>query len=126
MGSMTRGRKHSARTGRLVLSLATLCLAQGGGPLGELPYPLAPPDPLALLTSLRKNLPANWRLGQPSVYLNIAQVKVNILDEWRGNPIAAAISMCPGPEDEIWKQLRVFRLIMRHRQRDWPPYECRP
>lgn len=65
-------------------------------------------------------------MGQPSVYLGIAQVKVNILDEWHGNPVAAAIAMCPDPEDGVWKQIRVFRLIMRHRQRDWPPYECRP
>lgn len=133
MGSANTGRA-AANTGRTrpatirsaMLLIAALLLTQGGGPLEELPYPLAPPDPLALLTALRKNLPANWRLGQPAVYLNIAQVKVNILDEWRGNPVAAAVAMCPDPEDEIWKQVRVFRLIMRHHQRDWPPYECRP
>ena len=133
MGSANTGRA-AANTGRTrpatirsaMLLIAALLLTQGGGPLEELPYPHAPPDPLALLTALRKNLPANWRLGQPAVYLNIAQVKVNILDEWRGNPVAAAVAMCPDPEDEIWKQVRVFRLIMRHHQRDWPPYECRP
>jgi hypothetical protein len=46
--------------------------------------------------------------------------------EWRGNPIAAAISLCPDPEDSIWEQTRVIRLIMHQRQRYWPPYDCRP
>lgn len=105
---------------------AALVLTAAGGPLDELPYPVAPPEPAALLTALRKNLPANWRIGQPTSYLGITQVRVNILDEWRGSPISAAIAMCPGPEDDIWKQVRVFRLIMRHHQRDWPPWECRP
>ncbi len=126
MGSANTGEPRPATLRSAVLLLGVLLLTQGGGPLEELPYPPAPPDPLSLVTSLRRNLPANWRLGQPGFYLNIAQVKVNILDEWRGNPVAAAVAMCPGPDDEIWKQVRVFRLIMRHRQRDWPPYECRP
>lgn len=111
---------------RAALLAAVLVLTSAGGPLDELPYPVAPPEPAALLAALRKNLPANWRIGQPTSYLGITQVKVNILDEWRGSPISAAIAMCPGPEDEIWKQVRVFRLIMRWRQRDWPPWECRP
>ena len=111
---------------RSLLVLAALVLTQGGGSLDELPYPPVAPDPLSLLTALQKKLPANWRLGQPSFYLGMAQVKVNILDEWRGSPISAAAALCPDTEDEIWKQTRVFRLIMRHRQRDWPPYECRP
>jgi len=125
-GTPARGRKRPGRIEKALLSLAALCLAQGGGPLDELPYPPAPPDPLSLLTALHKNLPANWRMGQPSVYLNIAQVKINIPDQWRGNPVAAAVSLCPWPEDDIWRQVRVFRLIMRYRQQDWPPYECRP
>ena len=54
------------------------------------------------------------------------EVRVNIFDGWKGNPIAAAVSLCPDPDDEIWRQLRVFRLIMRYRRRDSPPYECRP
>jgi hypothetical protein len=101
-------------------------LTCGGGPLDELPVPTPPPDPLSLLNALRPRLPPNWRMGQPSDYLGITQVRINIMDEWRGNPVAAAVSMCPDPEDEIWQQVRVFRLIMRYRQRDWPPYECRP
>jgi hypothetical protein len=101
-------------------------LTCGGGPLDELPVPTPPPDPLSLLNALRPRLPPNWRLGQPSDYLGITQVRINITDEWRGNPVAAAASMCPDPEDEIWQQVRVFRLIMRSHQRDWPPYECRP
>ena len=101
-------------------------LTCGGGPLDELPI-LAPPfDPLSLLESLRPRLPARWSLSQPDLYLGVAQVKVNVADTWRGNPIAVAASLCPDPEDAIWNQLRVFRLIMRHHQRDWPPYECRP
>ena len=119
-------RKRRASFRDLLLCLLALVLLPAGGPLEELPYPIAPPDPLSLLTALRKKLPANWRLGQPMVYLGIAQVKVNILDEWRGSPISAAIAMCPDTEDKIWQQVRVFRLIMRYRQRDWPPYECRP
>ena len=111
---------------RLLMAAGIAVLTCGGGPLDELPVPTPPPDPLSLLDALRPRLPPNWRMGQPTEYLGIAQVKVNILDEWRGNPVAAAISMCPDPEDEIWKQVRVFRLIMRYRQRDWPPYECRP
>jgi hypothetical protein len=111
---------------RLLLAAGVVALTCGGGPLDELPIPTPPPDPLSLLNALRPRLPPNWRMGQPSDYLGIAQVKVNILDEWRGNPVAAAVSMCPDPEDEIWQQVRVFRLIMRYHQRDWPPYECRP
>jgi hypothetical protein len=51
---------------------------------------------------------------------------VLIQDQWRGNPIAAAIAMCPGPEDTIWTETRVIRLVMRHNRHDWPAYECRP
>ena len=111
---------------RLLMAAGIAVLTCGGGPLDELPVPTPPPDPLSLLDALRPRLPPNWRMGQPTDYLGIAQVKVNILDEWRGNPVAAAIGMCPDPEDAIWKQVRVFRLIMRYHQRDWPPYECRP
>lgn len=111
---------------RLILGFALILLTCAGGPLDELPIPAPPPDPLSLLESLRPRLPPNWRLGQPTSYLGIAQVKVNVADEWRGNPIAAAINLCPGPEDAIWDHVRVIRLIMRYQQRDWPPYECRP
>ncbi|HET6308119.1 MAG TPA: hypothetical protein VFG12_13100 [Rhodopila sp.] len=111
---------------RLLAAAGIAVLAGGGGPLGELPVPTPPPDPLALLDALRPRLPANWRMGQPTEYLGIAQVRVNIMDSWRGNPVAAAISMCPDPEDAIWQQVRVFRLVMRFHQRNWPPYECRP
>ena len=111
---------------RVLVVLVIALLTCGGGPLNELPIPSPPPDPLSLLNALRPRLPPNWRMGQPSEYLGVAQVKVNILDEWRGNPVAAAVGMCPDPDDEIWQQVRVFRLIMRYRQRDWPPYECRP
>ena len=97
-----------------------------GRPLEELPFPPTPPDPGSLLDSLRPRLPPNWRMGQPWTYLGVAHVRVNILDEWRGNPVAAAVALCPGPEDAIWRQTRTIRLIMRYRQRDWPPYECRP
>lgn len=115
-----------ARRYRFPLALGIAFLTSAGGPLDNLPLPPPPPDPLSLLNALRPRLPPNWHMGQPSVYLGIAQVKVSILDEWRGNPVAAAVGMCPDPEDEIWKQMRVFRLVMRHHQRDWPPYECRP
>lgn len=113
--------------------LRTLCLAVafawatgGAGPLTELPSPAPPPDPLTLLNALRPRLPPNWRLGQPGFYLGIAAVRIYILDEWRGNPVAAAIALCPDTEDDIWQSVRIIRLIMRHHQRDWPPYECRP
>jgi len=115
-----------ARRLRPVLALMAGLLTGAGGPLDELPSPTPPPDPLSLLNALRPRLPPNWRMGQPTSYLGIAQVRVNILDEWRGNPVAAAVAMCPDPEDPIWRQTRVFRLVMRHHQRDWPPYECRP
>jgi hypothetical protein len=108
----------------LVLMVALLTCA--GGPLDTLPVPTPPPDPLSLLDALRPRLPPNWRIGQPTAYLGISQVRVNILDEWRGNPVAAAVALCPDPDDPIWRQTRVFRLVMRHHQRDWPPYECRP
>jgi hypothetical protein len=111
---------------QILLVLVGSFLTCGGGPMDELSIPTPPPDPLSLLNALRPRLPPNWQMGQPSNYLGIAQVRVNILDEWRGNPVAAAVSMCPDPEDEIWRQVRVFRLVMRHHQRDWPPYECRP
>ncbi len=60
------------------------------------------------------------------MYLGEPYVRVVILDEWRGNPIAAAITLCPDSEDSIWNVTRTIRLVMRHRQRDWPSYECRP
>ena len=107
------------------LALAALLIC-AGGPLDELPYPRKDVDPLSLLNALRPRLPPNWRMGQPWVYLGITSVRVNVLDEWRGNPISAAVAMCPDPEDSIWQQTRVFRLVMRHHQRDWPPHECRP
>ena len=105
-------------------SLALLTVA--GGPLNELPVPSPPPDPLSLLNALQPRLPPNWHMGQPYSYLGIPYVRVLIQDEWRGNPVAAAISLCPGPENAIWREIRVIRLVMRHNQRDWPPYECRP
>jgi hypothetical protein len=111
------------------LILALLCLAfltMAGGPLEELPVPTPPSDPLELLDALRHNLPANWHMGQPYEYLGVPYVRVQIQDEWRGNPIAAAISLCPDPEDPIWTQTRVIALVMRHLRHDWPPYECRP
>lgn len=111
---------------RPALALLAALLTCAGGPMDELPYPRKDVDPLSLLNALRPRLPPNWRMGQPWVYLGIANVRVNILDEWRGNPVAAAIAMCPDPEDPIWRQTRVFRLVMRHHQRDWPPLECRP
>lgn len=109
--------------------LTLLCLAfltMAAGPLEELSIPTLPPDPLDLLNALRPSLPANWHMGQPYEYLGVPYVRVQIQDEWRGNPIAAAISMCPDPEDPIWGQTRVIALVMRHLRRDWPPYECRP
>jgi hypothetical protein len=95
-------------------------------PLIEYPVPLPPPDPLSLLNALQPRLPPTWRMGQPYIYLDIPYVRVNIMDEWRGNPISAAIAMCPGSDDPIWELTPVIRLVMRHHQRNWPPYECRP
>jgi hypothetical protein len=109
----------------LLLSCAAFLL-MAGGPLTELPVPRPPIDPLDLLNALRPNLPANWHMGQPYEYLGIPYVRVQIQDEWRGNPIAAAISMCPDPENTIWDQTRVITLVMRHLRHNWPPYECRP
>lgn len=102
------------------------CLAASGAPLDELPASQPPPDQQSLLDSLRPQLPANWRLSQAYIYLRISHVRVFIPDEWRGNPIAAAISLCPEPDDGIWDTTRIIRLVMRYHQRDWPPYECRP
>jgi len=101
-------------------------LAAIGGPLDELPAWQPPPDQQSLLGSLRPRLPANWRLSQPYVYLGISYVRVFIQDAWRGNPIAAAISLCPDSENGIWDTTRIIRLVMRYHRRDWPPYECRP
>jgi hypothetical protein len=100
--------------------------AASGAPLDELPASQPPPDQQSLLGSLRPQLPANWRLSQPYIYLRISYVRVFIQDEWRGNPIAAAISLCPESDDRIWDTTRIIRLVMRYHQRDWPPYECRP
>lgn len=120
------GRAAAPRRRRLFQGLALIVMTCGGGPLDELPFPAPPPDPLSLLRALQPRVPPGWSLGQPGSYLGIAQVVVNVADEWRGNPLAAAVTLCPDPEDMIWMQLRVFRLVMRYRQRDWPPYECRP
>jgi hypothetical protein len=109
----------------LPLAIATI-LTAAGGPLEELPAWAPPPDPLNLLDALRPKLPPNWHMGQPWNYLGLPYVRVLIQDEWHGNPIAAAIEMCPGPENPIWLQTRVICLVMRHNRRDWPPYECRP
>lgn len=114
---------------RIRIALVQGCLALttvAGGPLDELPIPTPPPEPINLLNALRPRLPPNWHMGQPYSYLGIPYVQVLIQDEWRGNPVAAAISLCPGPEDAIWRETRVINLVMRHHQRDWPPYECRP
>ena len=116
-------------SGRVRIALVQACLAlwtMGGGPLNELPIPTPPPDPISLLNALRPRLPANWHMGQPYTYLGIPYVRVLIQDQWRGNPIAAAIAMCPGSEATIWTETRVIRLVMRHNRRDWPAYECRP
>jgi len=40
--------KRPGRIEKTLLSLAVSHLAQGGEPLNELPYPLAPPDPPVL------------------------------------------------------------------------------
>ena len=116
-------------TGRLPTVLLQGCLAlfvMAGGPLDELPTPAPAPDPGDLLNALRSNLPANWHMGEPYSYVGIPYVRIQIQDEWRGNPVAAAVSMCPDPENAIWQQTRVIRLVMRHHRHDWPPYECRP
>jgi hypothetical protein len=114
---------------RLRTAFALACAAMltaAGGPLTVLPTWAPPPDQSDLLNSLAPRLPANWHMGQPYDYLGVPYVRVQIQDEWRGNPVAAAVSMCPGPENAIWNQTRVIRLVMRYRQHDWPAYECRP
>jgi hypothetical protein len=109
-----------------VLAAVMAGFLAAAGPLEELPVWPPPPDPFSLLQSLSIRLPPDWRLGQPSSYLGIAEVRVIMAPEWRGSPISAAISLCPDPEDSIWRQTRVIRLVMHQRQRDWPPYDCRP
>lgn len=109
----------------LVLGCAAT-LTIGAGPLAELPAWAPLPDQANLLNSLTPRLPANWHMGQPYAYLDIPYVRVRIQDEWHGNPVAAAVSLCPGPEDPIWQQTHVITLVMHYRQHDWPPYECRP
>jgi hypothetical protein len=104
------------------LALPTVAM----GPLGELPASAPPPDPQDLLNALGPNLPANWHMGQPYTYLSVPYIRVQIQDQWRGNPVAAAVALCPSPDNVIWQQTRIIRLVMRHLQRDWPPYECRP
>jgi len=114
---------------RICAASLQACLAvltAAGGPLEELPIPNPPADPYSLLNALRPRLPPNWHMGQPYSYLGVPYVRVLIQDEWRGDPIAAAISLCPDPENAIWRETRVITLVMRHNQRDWPPYECRP
>jgi hypothetical protein len=120
--SAYRGFRSLSATLLLCLGLLT----SAGGPLEELPVPTPPPDPQDLLNALQPNLPANWHMGQPYNYLGVPYVRVQIQDEWRGNPIAAAIAMCPDPENPIWHQTRVIALVMRHLRHDWPPYQCRP
>jgi len=112
------------RTALLQTLIAVFAIA--GGPLDELPIPTPPPDPDSLLEALRPRLQPNWHLGQPYTYLGIPYVRVFIQSEWRGNPLAAAIALCPGPENEIWQETRVIRLVMQHKQHESPPYECRP
>jgi hypothetical protein len=116
-------RHHMLRV--LGLAAAMLC-ACAAGPLEDLTYPEPTPDPQALLDALSPRLPPNWRMGQPSEYLGIANVTVNIAGDWRGNPISAAIAMCPGTEDKIWDQTRLIRLTMRWHTRNSYPYDCRP
>lgn len=100
--------------------------AVAGGPLYELPMSSPPPDPYKLLDALRPPLQPDWHLGQPYAYLGIPYVRVFIPDEWRGNPVAAAIALCPGPENGIWQETRVIALVIQHKQHVSPPYECRP
>jgi hypothetical protein len=116
----------SARFRTALLQAGFAVLTGAGGPLEELPASAPPPDPQQLLEALRTNLPANWHMGQPYTFLGIPYVRVQIQDQWRGNPVAAVISLCPGPDDTIWQHARVIRLVMRHLQHDWPAYECRP
>jgi hypothetical protein len=111
---------------RSCLLAAVVGCTAAAGPLDELPFPEPTPDPQSLLEALLPRLPPNWRLGQPSTYLGVAEVRVNIVGDWRGNPVAAAVSLCPGTEDTIWQQTRLIRLTMRWHQRNWPPYDCRP
>jgi hypothetical protein len=122
-----------SRVATVLPRLRLLCVAVlimwctgGAGVSTELSIPPPPPDPQSLLNSLMPRLPPSWRLGQPSFYLGVPIVRIVIFDQWRGNPVSAAIALCPDTEDPIWQQTRVIRLIMRHRQRDWPPYDCRP
>ncbi|HTI84901.1 MAG TPA: hypothetical protein VL614_30985 [Acetobacteraceae bacterium] len=112
------------RTALLQTFVAVFAVA--GGPLDELPIPTPPPDPYRLLDALHPQLQPNWHLGQPYTYLGIPYVRVFIQDEWRGSPVAAAIALCPGPENKIWQETRVIRLVMQHKQRMSPAYECRP
>jgi hypothetical protein len=119
-------KRFSAGVFRCAIVVVMANFLAAAGPLEELPVWPPPPDPFSLLQALSVRLPTDWRLGEPSTYLGIAEVRVNMAPEWRGNPIAAAISLCPDPEDSIWEQTRVIRLIMHQRQRYWPPYDCRP
>lgn len=117
-------KSNQIRTALLQAFVAVFTVA--GGPLDELPIPNPAPDPNNLLDALRPRLQPNWHMGQPYTYLGIPYVRVFIQDEWRGNPIAAAIALCPDTESEIWQETRVIRLVMQHKQREAPPYECRP
>jgi hypothetical protein len=111
---------------RLGLGGLLACCIGAAGPLEELPVPAPALDPQSLLSALLPRLPANWRLSEPGAFLGVPEVRVNIAQEWRGNPIAAAISLCPGTENVIWHQTLVIRLIMRQNRHDWPPWDCRP
>ena len=113
---------NSLRGRRLCLAFVALCALGGAGPLEE----PSPPDPESLLNALRPRLAPNWWLGQPNSYGGVSEVQVVIPDEWRGNPIAAAINLCPDSESPIWNSVRIIRLKMRQRLRSWSSYECRP
>lgn len=71
-------------------------------------------------------LPASWWASEPQRYLEGFQVYVHIADEWRGNPTAAMMTLCPDWRSPIWQATQSIRLQPVYRHLPWAEYQCLP
>jgi hypothetical protein len=82
--------------------------------------------PEALQRSLAENLPPGWQISAPATDLGKWQATISVPPRWVGNPVAAAIKLCPSSDSDIWKAMPSLALIVHYRGRDWPEYDCAP
>lgn len=131
---------RAARTGMLV-AVALLAIAGSSLPApaqtgtGDLPGesgldPSIDPFPfdgrLAIRDYLRRALPSRWWANEPDFSLGAWSAMVHVPDDWKGNPTAALIGLCPPRESTLWRHIDRLELVPFYRDARRAGTTCRP